>query len=162
MTIKIQGKPLGINKRIEVKPTIALVDKGDAMMIQALQANLDETKDEIKRKREAEENKKLEDSLSPDELKQKKADDEKKNLQDSVQSMQEERDYVKKVFDYFQLALHLTERQVEKAKEIMSFEDMGKYLYYVIGRIKGRSDEDFDLDQKIEAEKSKGEDPKKD
>ncbi|GKT04431.1 phage tail tube assembly chaperone [Furfurilactobacillus entadae] len=153
MTIKLKAKEIGINKLIEVKPTISVVDMADEMMIKLLQMDEDDAREEVEEAKKEKDKK----ELTPEE--QKSLD--KKDRLNMVKSIQKERDFTKESFDFLQTTLKLTDKQVDHAKESIEFDGLGEYLMYVIGRIKGRSDADFELDKKVEAEKAKSEDPKK-
>lgn len=135
MTIKIKAKEIGINKPIEIKPTISKQDKANAIFIKLLSMNLEDEKAKAK-------NEDLSD-----------AEQEKQDLQDVVNSLQEERDFTAEAFTFLKDELSLTDKQVTKAMDTLDFEGLGEYLTYVIGRIKGRSEADFELDKQVESAK---------
>ncbi|KGB13900.1 hypothetical protein KY41_10635 [Latilactobacillus sakei] len=67
------------------------------------------------------------------------------------------------MFDFIQGSLKLTDKQIKKVKYGLTQAEIGEYLGYLIGRIKGQSDEDLELEKTVEERKREEEkDPKKD
>ncbi|EJF00346.1 phage tail tube assembly chaperone [Liquorilactobacillus mali] len=131
MTVKIKGNGLGFKKIFEVKGSVNNQDRADEMLIKLLELSVDNDKDV--------------EQLS-----------EKEQLKFSIENLKKERLFKKDAFLFLQKTLKLTDKQVEEAGENVDFSELGEFLSYVIGRIKGRTEEQIELD-KQETEK----DPKK-
>lgn len=131
MTVKIKGNGLGFKKTFEVKGSVNNQDRADEMLIKLLELSVDNDKDV--------------EQLS-----------EKEQLKSSIENLKKERLFKKDAFLFLQQTLKLTDKQVEEAGENVDFSELGEFLSYVIGRIKGRTEEQIELD-KQETEK----DPKK-
>lgn len=134
MVMKIKANAIGINDPINVKGSVANQDKADEMLIKLLQMSVNADKQ------------KIDDSKLS----------EKQKIQKGIESLQEERSFTKDAFLFLKNILKLTDEQVEAAKEEVDFNGLGSYLNYVIGRLKGQSDEDLKLAKKVEEK-----DPKK-
>ncbi|MFT8867919.1 phage tail tube assembly chaperone [Liquorilactobacillus nagelii] len=132
--MKIKANAIGIDDPINVKGSVANQDKADEMLIKLLQISVNADKQ------------KIDDSKL----------NEKQKTQKAIEALQEERSFTKDAFLFLKNILKLTDEQVEAAKEEVDFDGLGSYLNYVIGRLKGQSDEDLELAKKVEEK-----DPKK-
>lgn len=152
MTIKVKTEQLGIKGPIEVKATAGLVDEANLVLIKLLG-------DDVKMPAEKE--------LSDDEF-NALSDDEKEEYtaqknKEVVNLAKLEHDTMQAMFDFIQGSLKLTDKQIKKVKYGLTQAEIGEYLGYLIGRIKGQSDEDLELEKTVEERKREEEkDPKKD
>lgn len=127
---KINVSKLGIKNPIEIKLTIKNQDKADEMLIKLLQLSVNADAQSEK------------EDLKPAEV---------------IEQLKQERTFTKEAFDFLKDVLKLTDKQVEDAKDELDFNELGQFLNYLIGRIKGQSEE-----QLAESLKEEEKDPKKD
>lgn len=111
---KINVSKLGIKNPIEIKLTIKNQDKADEMLIKLLQLSVNADAQSEK------------EDLKPAEV---------------IEQLKQERTFTKEAFDFLKDVLKLTDKQVEDAKDILGFDELGQFLNYLIGRIKGQSEE---------------------
>lgn len=126
---KINVSKLGIKKPIEIKLTIKNQDKADEMLIKLLQLSVNADVQSEKK------------DLKPSEV---------------IAQLEQERTFTKEAFGFLKDILKLTDKQIEDAKDELDFNELGQFLNYLIGRIKGQSEE-----QLAESLKEEEKDPKK-
>lgn len=139
--IKIKANVIGIKKPIEVKRTIYRKKAADAMLRKLLQIDIstanaeDESSDEVE--------------VSDEEA-----------AKQAIKAIDTDEQFTEDIFDFLKDVLDLSTAQLKKAEKIVDDEELGGYVYYVAARLRGASDEDFDLEQKKQEAAGKV-DPKK-
>lgn len=132
MTVKINTKQIGLGKPINVHATVAAVDKADEMLIAMLS---------------------LDSELS----------EAVKNLDDNesiIASLNKEREFNNKVFDFLEDILRLSDKQVSMIKNQVDYQQLGTYVSYVCNRIKGVPEEAYKNATKKKQSAPKGQEEK--
>lgn len=145
MTIKIKADVIGIKTPIEVKPTIDKVEMAREMLRKAVKAEADAAQAEIGEDAETED----------EEVTDVEA------TQNVLKSLDAEGSSDEEMFDFLKKSLDLTKAQINKAKKLVDEDELGTYVFYVISRLRGVSDEVYELGQQ-EMENKEDIDPKKD
>lgn len=141
--IKIKANIIGIKQPIEIKRTIDKKEAADDMLRKLLQADINTAV--------------VEDDTSDDD--EEEITDEEA-AQQAIKAINDDEKGIEEIFDFLKEALELTNTQIKKAKKMVDEEELGGFVYYVVARLRGASDEDFDLGQKKE-EAAEKVDPKK-
>lgn len=123
MVVKLNTKPIGLTKSINVKANVRNVDLADEMLIRMLE--LDSKFAEI--------------------------DDDSPNAM--LESLKMERDFTAKAMGFLKTILKLDDKQVDKVAEHVDFKGLGSYIPYVCNRIKGMSEKDYQEAMKESAPK---------
>lgn len=146
MTIKISAKKIGIDKPIEIKPTVGLKQESNNIMIKILESSTEESQPQINR-----------DSLTDEE----KEELDKAELKKAINYAKSAQKTLEDTVNFVKNTLKLTEKQTEKLKYSIDENELGEYVFYLVQRINGASEEEIALNGKIDAQKQANEDPKK-
>jgi hypothetical protein len=156
MIIKIKADMIGIKKPISILPSLFLQTQANKMArflnklsIEAIQAQIKDLNDNEETTESDEKDKNDKDKLT----------ESLKSAKESDKALEQEENAVGKCLEFLQDALGLTDKQMETAqRNIPDSEKLAIFVSYVIGKIKGKADDEM---LKI-ADKEPEKDPKKD
>lgn len=151
MTIKINATKLGIEKPIEVKSSLKLKTKATKMMAYMNEIRIKGIRTQIKAEKEPKE---TDTNSLESQLKQAEAQQADVDLNSEA---------LDKMLSFIQDVLKLSDKQMEKAEETLTDEqELGQYISYIVARLNGVSDKQYELSIKQESEVQADEDLKKD
>lgn len=140
--IKIKANIIGIKDPIEIKRTINKKEAADTMLRKLLQIDIDTA------------------NVEDDAFDENEEITDEEAAQQAIKAINEDEKGIEDIFDFLKETLELTNAQIKKAKKLVDEEELGGFVYYVVARLRGASDEDFDLEQKKDEAAGKV-DPKK-
>lgn len=130
--IKIKANVIGIKDPIEVKRTIYRKNLANSMLRKLLKIDIDTAN--------AEEAEKTDEEISDEEA-----------AKQAIKDIDADEKDIDEIFDFLKEALSLSNAQIKKARKEVDEEELGGFVYYVVARLRGASEEDFNFESKAEA-----------
>lgn len=143
--MKLNAKLIGINEKIDVKPTNYYVDLANQMYIKLVKINIEA----LKAKESSDQQYK--------EQGEKSVEEQIQESEKSIKAVENDLNFHKEAYEFLSDVLGLDEKQVTNAKKLIDDEALGGYLFYVTGRLRGIPEEAFEsAESKVEQDPKKG------